>query len=172
MPTRPDRHEPHCASASFVGLILTGGGARAAYQAGVLAGVIELLNPERDPLFCSPFSIICGSSAGAINAAAYACHADDPQLAVDTLVGLWSGLRTGMVYHADPLRLLRTGLRWFGMLATGWLMPSVRNYQPRSLLDNEPLGELLERVLDFDRLRGHIDAGVLDALAITASGYS
>jgi len=153
-------------------LILTGGGARAAYQAGVLAGVIELLDPERRPDFCSPFSILCGSSAGALNAAAYACSAHAPHEAVERMLHIWSGLRTGMVYHADPWRLFRTGVRWFSMLAAGWLAPSLRNRQPRSFLDNEPLGRLLEKLLDFDKLAENLESGWLDALAITASGYS
>lgn len=172
MQTPPSTNKPQCLSTRPVGLILTGGGARAAYQAGVLSGVIELLNPGRSPDFSNPFSILCGTSAGAINAAAYACHAHDPRAAVDGLVRMWSGLHTGMVYHADAWRLLRTGLRWFGMLAAGWLAPSLRSHAPRSLLDNAPLGELLERVLDFDQLERNLYEGVLDALAITASGYS
>lgn len=172
MPTPPARRDPSPASASPVGLILTGGGARGAYQAGVLSGVIELLNPEHSPHFTSPFSIICGTSAGAINAAAYACHAENPHAAVDGMLRMWANLRTGMVYHADPLRLLRTGIRWFGMLAAGWMLPSMRSHQPHSLLDNEPLGELLGGVLDFDQLERNLANGVLDALAITASGYS
>lgn len=163
---------PHCAAVSPVGLILTGGGARAAYQAGVLSGVIDLLDPGRTAGFPSPFSIICGTSAGAINAAAYACRAHEPHAAVEGIVRMWGSLRTGMVYHADAMRLLRTGLRWFGMLAAGWLVPSVRSHQPRSLLDNEPLGELLREFLDFTQLRRNLDSGLLDALAITASGYS
>lgn len=172
MRTHRSKNEPHCVSPSPVGLILTGGGARAAYQAGVLAGVIELLDPQRSPGFCSPFSIICGTSAGAINAAAYACRAHEPHAALDGMLRMWAGLQTGMVYHADTWRLLRTGLRWFGMLAAGWLAPSLRSHQPRSLLDNQPLGELLEAFLDFDQLKRNLDGGVLDALAITASGYS
>lgn len=172
MPTLHGKHEPICAARNPVGLILTGGGARAAYQAGVLSAVIDLLDPGRTAGFCNPFSIICGTSAGAINAAAYACRAQDPHTAVDRMVGMWSGLSTGMVYHADTLRLLRTGVRWFSMLAAGWLMPAIRRRQPRSLLDNEPLGELLERFLDFPQLAENLEDGLLDALAITASGYS
>lgn len=172
MPTRRGSPDSGCVADQPVGLILLGGGARAAYQAGVLSGVIELLDPQRRPGFCSPFSILCGTSAGAINAAAYACSAHAPHDAVAHLRQLWGGLRTGMVYHADAARLLRTGLRWFGMLAAGWLMPAGRRNPPRSLLDNEPLGELLRRNLDFGQLARNLNDGVLDALAITASGYS
>src|SRR5690606_8809984 len=109
MPTRRGSPDSGCVADQPVGLILLGGGARAAYQAGVLSGVIELLDPQRRPGFCSPFSILCGTSAGAINAAAYACSAHAPHDAVAHLRQLWGGLRTGMVYHADAARLLRTG---------------------------------------------------------------
>ncbi len=172
MRTLRSKNEPHCVSESPVGLILTGGGARAAYQAGVLAGVLEVLDPHRSPDFCSPFSIICGTSAGAVNAAAYACQAHDPHAALDGMRRMWSTLSTGKVYHADGWRLLRTGLRWFGMLAAGWLAPGLRSHQPRSLLDNAPLEQLLNEVLDFEQLRRNLHNGVLDALAITASGYT
>ena len=172
MRTRQNDLIPHCASAHPVGLILTGGGARAAYQVGVLSGILELLDPERRPDFCSPFSIICGTSAGAINAAAYACRAHEPRQAVEGLVHWWAGLRTGMVYHADSLRLLRTGVRWLSLLAAGWAMPTLKRRQPRSLLDNEPLSVLLSEQLDFDQLQRNLEAGMLDALAISASGYS
>src|SRR5690554_4191971 len=99
-----------------VGLILTGGGARAAYQVGVLAGIMEILDPHQTPYFRTPFDIVCGTSAGAINARTLACHAHDPHRAMDRLEQLWSNLRTGMFYHADGPRLLRTALRWFFML--------------------------------------------------------
>ena len=155
-----------------VGLILTGGGARAAYQVGVLAGIMEILDPHRSPDFSNPFDIICGTSAGAINAGTLACHAHDPHRAMDRLEQLWSNLHTGMIYHADGPRLLRTGLRWFGMLTTGWLFPGLRERQPRSFLDNAPLGELLKATLDFDSLRHNLADGLLHALAITATAYT
>ncbi len=155
-----------------VGLVLTGGGARAAYQVGVLSGILEILDPERRAGFANPFDIICGSSAGAINAAALACRANDPHRAVTGLQDLWGNLHTGDIYHADALRLLRTGVRWLAMLTMGWLMPDLRNRQPRSLLDNQPLGELLSSALDFDRLKHNLDSGMLHALAITATAYT
>ncbi len=155
-----------------IGLVLTGGGARAAYQVGVLAGILEILDPNRSPDFTNPFEIICGSSAGAINAAALACRANDPHRALSGLQDLWGNLRTGDVYHADAAGLLRTGLRWFAMLALGWMLPGLRSRQPRSLLDNQPLGELLSQTLDFDRLRENLSSGQLQALAITATAYT
>jgi NTE family protein len=144
-------------------LILTGGGARAAYQAGVLAAVSELLP---DPTH-NPFPIVCGTSAGAINAAALACQAENFRAAVDTLTGVWRNMRAHHVYRADPPGIARSGGRWLAMLALGWL---VRN-PPRSLLDNSPLRGLLARHLDFDGIDRAIAAGALHAVSITASGY-
>src|SRR5690606_9626935 len=83
------------------GLILTGGGARAAYQAGVLSGILTLLDPEQRRGFRNPFEIICGTSAGAINAAALACRAHQPHRAIDHLCSLWQGLHTRDIYYAD-----------------------------------------------------------------------
>lgn len=160
------------ASKQPVGLILTGGGARAAYQVGVLSGIFEILDSKRSPEFRNPFDIICGSSAGAINAASLGCHAHKPHAGVDKLCALWNNLETGMIYHADPLGLLRTGLRWFGMLAAGWIMPELRSRQPRSLLDNQPLGQLLTAQMDFAQLRHNLSKRCLNALAITATAYN
>ncbi|PLC53145.1 Patatin [Pollutimonas nitritireducens] len=155
-----------------VGLILTGGGARAAYQVGVLSGIMDILDPGRAPDFANPFAIICGSSAGAINAAAMACFADEPHTGMERLRNLWSGLHTGMVYRADAPGLLRTGALWLVVLALGWLVPSLRNRQPQSLLDNRPLGDLLSATLDFERLKNNLSNDCLDALAITATAYT
>lgn len=154
-----------------IGLVLTGGGARAAYQVGVLSGVLEILDPDRSPEFVNPFPVICGTSAGAINAAAIACRADTPHMAIDRALHLWENIRTEMVYRSDPSGLLWTGLRWFGMLAAGWLMPGMRNHYPHSLLDNEPLNRLLSATLDFEHLARNLKHGYLDSLAITATGY-
>lgn len=172
MPTHRAAPERPGAGSEPVGLVLTGGGARAAYQVGVLAGILDVLDPDRSPDFANPFDIICGTSAGAINACALACHAQDPHTATDRLEELWGSLQTGTVYHADAARLLRTGLRWFAMLAIGWLMPDMRSRQPRSLLDNQPLGELLSATLNFEQLERNLSDGALRALAITATAYT
>lgn len=154
------------------GLILTGGGARAAYQVGVLSGLFDILDPDRSIDFQIPFSIICGSSAGAINAASLACHADQSHAGMQRLVELWSSLHTEMVYSSDAPGLMQTGLKWLGLLALGWVSPSLREARPRSFLDNSPLRTLLESTLDFDRLRRNLEHQHLDALAITATGYN
>lgn len=154
------------------GLVMTGGGARAAYQAGVLAGLMEILNPDKKASFCNPFSVITGTSAGAINATALACRAHQPQRAVEHLCDLWRVLSTEDIFYSDTPRLLRTGLRWLGMLGFGWLRPDWAKYSPHSFLDNEPLSRLLERVLSFQRLKTNLARGHLNALAITATVYT
>jgi len=155
-----------------IGLVLTGGGARAAYQAGVLSGVMDILDPERRPGFRNPFPIISGTSAGAINATALACRAHQPHRAIDRLGALWSGLRTEDVYYADAPRLLRTGLQWLSMLGLGWIAPSLNVYAPHSLLDNSPLADLLARTMNFERLRLNLARGHLSAVAVTAAAYT
>jgi len=144
-------------------LILTGGGARAAYQAGVLAAISEIIpDPTRNP-----FDIYCGTSAGAINAATLACQAENFRAAVDNLLNVWRSMRAGHVYRADPLGIGISGARWLSSLALGWLF---RN-PPRSLLDNEPLRHMLERNLDFAGIDRAIASGALHAVSISASGY-
>jgi len=153
------------------GLVLTGGGARAAYQVGALAAVVELLDPDHRPDFANPFPIICGTSAGAINGAALACRAATPRLGVARLREFWETLHTGHVYRADVAGLLGTGARWLGMLVLGWMLPSVRRNQPRSLLDNRPLEVLLKQAIQFDALAANLSSQSLTALAVMASGY-
>ncbi len=95
-----------------IGLLLTGGGARAAYQVGVLQALAQLRRarvPDAPP--SSPFSIITGTSAGAINAASLACGADDFDLAVQRIVSVWENFEASQVYEADLLSVLRSGAR-------------------------------------------------------------
>lgn len=157
---------------SGIGLVLTGGGARAAYQAGVLSGVMDLLDPGHAPGFHNPFAIISGTSAGAINAAALACRAHQPHKAVDKLCALWQALCTSDVYYSDAPHLLSTGLQWLGMLSLGWIRPQLSGYAPHSLLNNEPLVGLLDRALSFQRLQTNLDRGHVQALAVTATAYT
>ena len=147
---------------SKAGLILTGGGARAAYQIGVLKAVRELLPmPEENP-----FSILCGTSAGAINAATLAVYADNFDAAVSNLLEVWENMHVRVVYRADPLSIAKTGARWLAA------MMLFSRSSPVSLLDNAPLGEMLSRNLDFGRIQQNIDDGRLYAVSITCSGYS
>jgi NTE family protein len=154
------------------GLILSGGGARAAYQAGVLQAISRILGEAGWPAARNPFAIICGTSAGALNAAGLACRADDFGDAVDQLADVWEGIDVSQVYRADSLGVLRSGARWLSLLSFGWLLRQWHAAPPRSLLDNTPLVSLLHRMLDLPRLDAALASGCLDALAVTASSYS
>ena len=152
------------------GLVLTGGGARAAYQVGVLAALARIRN-DCDAGAAAPFQVITGTSAGAINAAALACGADDFDAAVDALREVWENFCADQVYRADALGVIRTGARWLTMLSIGWVLARWRRVRPRSLLDNAPLAGLLERLVRTERLPQMMAQGHLHALAITASSY-
>jgi NTE family protein len=151
-------------SPAKVGLVLTGGGARAAYQVGFLRAVSHML-PRGTR---NPFAIICGTSAGAINAAALASNATDFHRAVRQMLLIWKYFHADQVYRSDVLGVLGTGLRWFCAM----LMGGLGKNNPSSLLDNMPLGQLLRARLDLGGIRRSIDSGVLYALSVTASGYS
>ena len=154
------------------GLILTGGGARAAYQVGVLQAISEILWEEGWPPARNPFQIICGTSAGAINATALACRADNFGEGVQKLLDVWSNFEVGQVYRADSLGVLRSGARWLSLLSFGWLLRKWRAAPPQSLLDNTPLVNLLHRMLDLPRLDNCLQEGLLHAVAVTASSYT
>ena len=147
-----------------LGLILPGGGARAAYQVGVLKAIAEV-QPRGSPM---PFRVISGTSAGAINGAVLASHAMRFERGVARLERVWRHFRAADVFRVDPWTLLRTGGHWALALLFGGL--GARN--PRSLLDNAPLRELLQRHIRFARIQQAIDSGHLDALAVTAAGYT
>jgi NTE family protein len=154
------------------GLILTGGGARAAYQIGVLQAISEILWEAGWPPARNPFQIICGTSAGAINATALACRADNFGEGVQKLLDVWSNFEASQVYRADSLGVLRSGARWLSLLSFGWLLRKWRAAPPQSLLDNTPLVNLLHRMLDLPRLDNCLQEGLLHAVAVTASSYT
>jgi NTE family protein len=149
---------------SRTALVLPGGGARAAYQAGVLTAISEML-PDST---VNPFPILCGTSAGAINAATLACNADNFRAAVAAMNDVWRNMRARDVYRADPIGVAASGAHWLSSLALGWFI----RRSPRSLLDNHPLRELLMRRLDFGNIDRNIASGSLSAISITASGYT
>jgi len=145
-------------------LVLTGGGARAAYQVGVLMAIRDIRGRQAS----HPFPILCGTSAGGINAVALAVFSADFNSAVRKLAWIWRNFHVHQVYRANALALLSTGARWGAALSFGWAIRQT----PRSLLDNAPLRALLARVLDFGTIDKLIDAGVLHAVSVSASGYS
>jgi NTE family protein len=155
-------------------LVLSGGGARAAYQVGVLRALAHM---RRDALGAAarqgnPFGIICGTSAGAINASALACNADRFDAAVELVAKVWQHFSADQVYRADSLGVIRSGAQWLTMLSVGWLIARWRRARPRSLLDNAPLAELLQRMVPLARLPEMFAGRHLRALAVTASSYS
>ncbi|MEY3979187.1 MAG: hypothetical protein RLZZ375_616 [Pseudomonadota bacterium] len=153
-------------------LFLTGGGARAAYQVGVLQAIYSLLSEAGWPAGKNPFDIVCGTSAGAINATAYACRADDVEHSIGHLLNVWRGLQVEQVYRADSIGVIRSGARWLSLLSFGWLLRQWHASPPNSLLDNSPLVTLLHTMLDLPRLDVAIAQGHLHALAVSASSYT
>lgn len=145
-------------------LVLPGGGARGAFQVGVLKAIAELI-PDRAR---NPFSIISGTSAGAINSVVLASRAQRFRFAVDEMERVWSNFETSMVYRSDPWTMFKSSMHWLAALVFGGL--GVAN--PKSLLDNEPLRALLSRQVRFPMIQRNIERGFLDAVAVTAAGYS
>lgn len=148
-----------------IGLILTGGGARAAYQVGVLKAISESLPRHVH----NPFPIICGTSAGALNATALAVNAHSFRKGVQYTHNIWRNFHANQVYRTDVVGVFNNSVLWL----SGLLMGSLGFRVPRqiSLLDNSPLVELLEEVLPCEKIQENIDAGFLFALSVTASGY-
>jgi NTE family protein len=147
---------------SKTALVMTGGGARAAYQVGVLKAVCELMPDGKT----NPFPILCGTSAGAINAASLAVYAKRFRRGVRRLDRVWRNFHVDHVFKADPASILLSGTRW--LLALGGFGKRKATF----LLDRDPLAKLLASYLEFDDIQSGIDAGVLHALSISASGYS
>lgn len=146
-----------------IGLIMTGGGARAAYQVGVMRALHDML-PRG---VANPFPIICGTSAGAINAAVLATDAHDFRRGVRRLMAVWKNFHVDQVYRADVWGALGNSAHWLlGAVSGGRLSNRI------SLLDNTPLASLLERYVDFPAIGRNIEAGHLAAFAVTCSGYT
>lgn len=144
-------------------LVLPGGGARGAFQVGVLKAMAELVPKGTS----NPFAVISGTSAGAVNAVVLAAKARRFKLAVAELEQVWGNFRCEQVYRTDRLTMLKSSLHWFGAIVTGGLVG-----MPKSLLDNTPLSALLSRNIRFPRIQDALDCGWLDAVAVTAAGYS
>jgi NTE family protein len=119
----------------------------------------------------NPFPVISGTSAGAINAASLACHADDFDGAVRGLAEVWENFHAEQVYRSDSIGVIRTGARWLTMMSIGWVIARWSRARPRSLLDNRPLEALLQRLVSTERLHDVMRQGHLQALAVTASSY-
>lgn len=145
-------------------LLLTGGGARAAYQVGVLKALAQQFSRNSK----IPFEIVCGTSAGAINATGIACYASCFHLGVKKIEWVWRNFHTHQVYYSDYLRLSWHLLR--GFLSA--FQADYANKRPVSLLDNKPLRLLLHNILDLQRIDRNIQGGYLSSVSVTASSYN
>jgi NTE family protein len=152
-------------SGTPIALILSGGGARAAYQVGVLRAIADVISPDT-PL---PFPIVCGNSAGALNAAFLAADARHFDRAVRSLDQLWTTLTPSAIYRTEALSMLASAITMVRVFFQG---PSNGESPTPSLLDTSPLGSLLARGVDFAGIRQNIDEGFIKALAITAFSYT
>ncbi len=144
-----------------VGLILPGGGARAAYQVGVLRAIADML-----PDAANPFPIVVGTSAGAVAAAALATEAFRWHKVIDELEHVWANFRVDQVFRTDARYMLLSGLHWAASLVSGGLLRP-----PQALFDNSPLRELLSRNIHWDHLRASVRRGSVQTLALCATGY-
>ncbi len=144
-------------------LVLPGGGARGAFQVGVLKAIAEQL-PKGS---VNPFDILSGTSAGAVNAVVMATKARRFRLAVTELEQVWRNFRSDQVFRTDRLTMLKSSLHWFASIVTGGLVG-----MPKSLLDNSPLRALLSRNIRFPAIQKALDNGWLEAVAVTAAGYT
>lgn len=154
----------HNLGAPKVGLVLTGGGARAAYQVGVLRAIAELL-PDKS---CNPFPVICGTSAGAINAASIAVAANNFSEGVAQLEDVWSNFHVDQIYRSDLVGVIHNTLRCLLSL----ISTEYGQHNPISLLDNAPLEALLRSRFSFRTIQHCIRSGSLHALGLTAWGYT
>ena len=144
-------------------IVLPGGGARSAYQVGVLKAIAEIV-PHR----VNPFPVICGVSAGAINAAVLASHAHEFAVGVERLEHFWSTMYCARIYRTDAWTVFKTACQWaLSLMLGGKGIP-----HPRSLLDNRPLRGFLEENLKLEGIETAISGGHLRGLAITASAYT
>ncbi len=146
-----------------LGLVLTGGGARAAYQVGVLQAIAEITQAKE-----SPFKVITGVSAGAINGAYLMSRADQFGVAVQGLWELWTHLESERIYRTDPASIASLGSKWLQTVGMGGLFSQKR---ANHLLSTEPLRELLDQELALDRIPGFIKSKTLKGVSFSATNY-
>lgn len=145
-------------------LVLPGGGARGAFQVGVLKALAKVM-PKGSP---NPFAVISGTSAGAINSIVLASRARRFRVAVAELERVWANFRCEQVFRTDNFTMFKSSLHWLTAIVLGGFLVGT----PKSLLDNSPLRALLSRNIRFPRIQDAIDSGLLDAVAVTAASYA
>ena len=149
-----------------LGLVMTGGGARGAYQAGILKRIGEI---KRVQTHGNPFPIIGGSSAGAINGAALAGGSDDFASATKVLAQAWSGLKPSDIFHSDVLSQARNSLTWILDLSFGGVL---RGGSTHRLTRRDSFEALSQRTSPLRANPGQYQRGHLYALAISATDYT
>ena len=149
-----------------IGLVMTGGGARGAYQAGVLKRIGDL---KRAQIQGNPFPIIGGASAGAINGSALASACDDFASATQVLAEFWANLKPSDIFHCNVLSQVNNSITWMVDLSFGAILGGGH---AQSLLDATPLRHFLNKHLECDRIQENIKRGHLYALAISATNYN
>jgi len=148
-----------------LGLVLTGGGARAAYQVGVIQALCEISRPK-----VSPFKVITGVSAGAINGAYLMSRADDFPVAARGLWDLWAGLESERIYRSDAGSIAGLGTKWLSSIGMGGIFN--RQKRANHLLNTEPLRQLLAKEIQLDRLPGFFKSGILRGVSVSATNYA
>ncbi|WP_144391727.1 patatin-like phospholipase family protein [Pleionea sediminis] len=148
---------------SPIGLVLSGGGARAAYQVGALKALSEILPFATHN---NPFPIITGTSAGGINATVVAAYSQHFKLGMKRLENVWGNFHCQHVFHTEFTKLSANSFRWLKLLLGG------RQHMSFGLLDNTPLSELLDKVIPYPLIHKAISQGALKALCVTASSYT
>ncbi len=149
-----------------LGLCMTGGGARGAYQAGVLKRIGEIKWVQTHG---NPFPIIGGASAGAINGSALATGSDDFSRVTKVIAELWAGLAPSDIFRCDVLTQAHNSLTWIIDLSFGGILGGGHAH---SLLDSTPLRHFLKKHLDCNRIQDNIKRGNLYALALSATNYN
>ncbi len=145
-------------------IVMTGGGARAAYQVGVLKAIAEMMPPHTP----CPFTIICGTSAGAINAASLAARTGHFRNSVRRIHNVWSNFTSDQIFRTDAAGIAKTGAHWLLAMMLG----GIGKHNPLYLLDRSPLRRLLEQYIDSSVFQRAIDRGTLHALSVNATGYT
>ena len=148
------------------GLVLMGGGARTAYQAGVLQALAALIKPSTDKADAFPFQVLVGTSAGALNATYLASRAIDGLAALSGLGAFWQGLHSDLVYHLPDTPMAKFS-RWATALGV-----TLSARKQGAALDSMPLVDTLHRRISLDNIDLALTRGDLKALAVTASSYT
>jgi len=148
------------------GLVLMGGGARTAYQAGVLQALAALIKPPNDKADAFPFQVLVGTSAGALNATYLASRAIDGLAALSGLGEFWQGLHSNLVYHLPDTPMAKFS-RWATALGV-----TLSARKQGAALDSMPLVDTLHRRIALNNIELALSRGDLKALAVTASSYT